>query len=434
MKPWRKVLLSIALALAGSVPGMPALAGAEASTVPTEGTQVVDRRPLLMISIDGLRPDAVLEADKYGLKIPVLRSFLTGGSYAQAVVNVNPTVTNPNHTTLVTGVSPSEHGIYNNRPFAPTAKLPQSYDAYAQIKAPTLWGAAKAAGLSTASIFWPVTRQASDIDFNVIEGNDEDDRKIADHAIALIEQKRPDLLTVHFVSFDHRQHEFGPFSAEGNAALERIDAEIGRILAAQRKVRPETIVAIVSDHGFDTARHQMNLNAALADASFIRLRGEGKDMSVSSWQAFAWYVGGSAMIVLRNPAQRNVGKRVFAYLRKLSEDPANGIERVYERKELAGRGIAPSVEFVVAFKRGFRMGNPLTGPLVATSTGGAHGAYSTAMLRPDMHSAFFIAGPGVAAGRNVGVIDMRQIAPTLAQVLRLSLPTASAPALSIRAE
>jgi len=432
MKLWRTIQFSIALVMATSLPV--GQAGAQTGAATPDDAEVSGRHPVLMISIDGLRADAVLDADKHGLKIPMLRSFLTGGSYAQAVINVNPTVTNPNHTTLVTGVLPAEHGIYNNRPFAPAAKLPKSYSSYAQIKAPTLWGAAKAAGLKTGSIFWPVTQRATDIDFNLVEGNDEDDAKIADDAIALIEQKNPELLTVHFVNFDHQQHEFGPFSAEGNAALERIDTALGRLVAAYRKTHSGGVVAVVSDHGFDRVTHQVNLNAAFVDAGFIKLSGKGDEQEVTSWKAFVWYVGGSAMVVLQDRKDQKTKASVSEYLQKLAAGPANGIERIYARDEYANRGLPPAAEFVVAFKPGYRMANAMTGPLVKESKGGAHGAFSTLNVRPDMHSSFFITGPGIAAGHNLGIIDMRQIAPTLAAELKVSLPAARAPVLPIRGQ
>lgn len=421
-----------AFASAGILPASPVGAQPDAAAVAAQPVPIADRHPVLLVSIDGLRPDAVLEAEKHGLKIPVLRSFLTEGSYAERVINVNPTVTNPNHATLVTGVLPAEHGIYNNRPFAPTAKLPKSYSIYSQIKAQTLWRAARDAGLKTGSIFWPITKQATDIDFNLIEGDDEDDRKIADDAIALIEQKRPDLLTVHFVRLDHQQHEYGLFSPEGNAALERIDTELGRVIAAQRRIYPDAVVAIVSDHGFDTVTSQVNLNAAFAEAGFIKLKGKGEGAEVTSWKAFVWYVGGSAMVVLQDRKDQKLRERVGDYLAKLADDPANGIERIYARGDYANRGLPPAAEFVVAFKPGYRMGNAMSGPLVKASKGGAHGAFSTKAVRLDMHSSFFITGPGVEAGRNLGVIDMRQIAPTLAGELKVSLPAARAPILAIR--
>ncbi|HSX55004.1 MAG TPA: ectonucleotide pyrophosphatase/phosphodiesterase [Sphingomonas sp.] len=429
MNLWRTLRVSIAAAAIVTFTATSATARHEA---PGKAAEAQTRHPVLLISVDGMRPDAVLEADKYQLNIPVLRSFLKEGSYARQVVNVNPTVTNPNHTTLVTGLLPLEHGIYNNRPFAATAKLPKGYSAYAEIKAPTLWGVAKKAKLRTASIFWPVTKKAHDIDFNLVEGNDEDDQKIADDAIALIEQKRPDLLTVHFVAGDHAQHEYGPFSAEGNAALERIDTQIGRVVAAHRKAYPDSVVAIVSDHGFDKVTHQVHLNAALAEAGFIKLSGEGDDRTVTSWKAFAWYVGSSAMIVFENPRDEQTKTQAVDYLQKLAADPANGIERIYPRAEYANRGLPPGVAYIVAFKPGYRMGNSMSGVLVKKSKGGSHGAFSTRDVRPDMHSSFFITGPGIVAGKNLGTIDMRQIAPTLAGELKVSLPSAKAPVLPIR--
>lgn len=406
---WRTIQVSILVALIAVSSGGVVDARAAA------------RRPVLMISIDGMRPDAVLAADRHGLRIPVLRGFLDKGSYAEAVVNVNPTVTNPNHTTLVTGVLPSEHGVDNNRPFAATATLPPSYNNQpSRIRAPTLWHAAKAAGLTTASIFWPVTRGAADIDFNLTEGSEEDDARIGDDAVALIERHRPELLTIHFVAFDHRQHESGPFSPEAKATLERIDTAIGRIIAAERKAYPDAVVAIVSDHGFFGVTHQVNLNAALVEAGFITLdKGE-----VTSWRAFIWYVGGMAIAVLHDPGDEETRTRLYALLQTLARDPDNGIERIHTRDEIAGVGLAPESEAVVALRPGYRMGNAMTGPLVQPAKGGAHGAFSSATLRPDMHSSFFIAGPGIAAGRNLGTIDIRRIAPTIAEQLQVRLPSA----------
>lgn len=385
-----------------------------------------DRHPVLMVSIDGLRPDVVLQADRHGQKIPALRGLLRDGSHAQAVVNVNPTVTNPNHTTLVTGVLPAEHGIYNNRPFAPTEKGAAGYSAYSQIKAQTLWGAAKAAGLKTASLFWPVTGDAGDIDFNPREGSDEDDAKIADAAVALIKTQRPDLLTVHFVSLDHEAHKHGADSVEARAALERIDTALGRVIATTRQADPKSVIVVVSDHGFADLSQTVNLNVALVEAGFITLDETG---AVQSWTAFAWYVGGSAMIVLRDPGDAVTRGRISAVLNKVAEDPRNGVARIYTRAEVADQGFAPEVALVVALETGYRMGTALKGPLLTAASGGGHGAFSTRTVRPDMHSAFFMSGPGVTAGKNLGVIDMRRIAPTVAGQLGVSLPAARFPAL-----
>src|SRR5262249_1751149 len=116
------------------------------------------RVPLVLISIDGLRPDHVLQPDRFGLKIPELRRLLKEGAHASGVHGVMPTLTYPSHTTLVTGVAPAVHGILSNRPFDPENRNLEGWVWYAEdIKARTLWDAAADAGLVTSSVDWPVT-------------------------------------------------------------------------------------------------------------------------------------------------------------------------------------------------------------------------------------------------------------------------------------
>ncbi len=120
---------------------------------------------VLMISIDGMKPEYVLQADAHGLKIPFLRSMLRDGVHAAGVTGVWPTVTYPSHTTLLTGVSPSLHGILDNVQFDPRRTFDGAWYWYAdEIKARTLWQAAHEAGLSTASVGWPVSVAAKGVD------------------------------------------------------------------------------------------------------------------------------------------------------------------------------------------------------------------------------------------------------------------------------
>ena len=74
-------------------------------------------------------------------------------------------MTYPNHTALITGVWPSEHGILNNQLFDPEHKLAGAWCWYAEsIKAPTLWDAAHQAGIATAGVSWPVSVDATSVD------------------------------------------------------------------------------------------------------------------------------------------------------------------------------------------------------------------------------------------------------------------------------
>src|ERR1700676_2665664 len=86
------------------------------------GQEPTPRTPVILISIDGLKPEYVLGADARGLKIPNLRRFLKAGSYSPGVHGVVPTLTYPSHTTLITGATPAKHGVYSNTTFDPFRK------------------------------------------------------------------------------------------------------------------------------------------------------------------------------------------------------------------------------------------------------------------------------------------------------------------------
>lgn len=74
-----------------------------------------ERRPLIVISVDGLDHRYLRDADKLGLKIPTLRKLMREGEFTGGLIGVVPTITWPSHTTLITGVTPREHGILGNR-------------------------------------------------------------------------------------------------------------------------------------------------------------------------------------------------------------------------------------------------------------------------------------------------------------------------------
>jgi predicted AlkP superfamily pyrophosphatase or phosphodiesterase len=412
---------------------------------------------LVMISIDGLRPDYITAADTHGAKVPNLRRFLKEGAYAEGVAGVVPTVTYPSHTTLVTGVWPVKHGILANTTFDPLQKNYQGWYWYTEdIRVPTLWDAAAKAGRATASIQWPVTVGAH-ITWNIPEfwrANTEDDAKLLQavstpgllaearseigayrggtdasvegdenrgrYAQWMLEKKHPGLLTLHLIALDHIEHEAGPFSPEAIAVLESLDAVIGKVREAAERLAPgRAYVAVVSDHGFAKTDAQLNLFPAFREAKLFSVDDKGK---IADWKAMPWVTGGSAAIVLKDPADAATLAQVRELLAKLASTPANGIDRVLDADELHKRGGYPTASFFVSLKPGWRTGYALEGSILSkTKPGGTHGELPDL---PDLRAAFFLTGPGVPAGRSLGVIDMRDIAPTLAHEARLSLPSA----------
>jgi hypothetical protein len=417
--------------------------------------QPVQSPLLVMISIDGLRPDYVTAADAHGARVPHLRRFLTEGAFAQGVVGVIPTVTYPSHTTLITGVSPATHGIFANTPFDPLRENQGGWYWYSEdIRVATLWDAAARVGLSTASVQWPVSVGAR-VTWNVPEfwraGTPDDakllravstpglmaelepevgaypraltvesDEQRVRWAVRILEKKRPNLLTLHLIALDHVQHVTGPFTPETLATLERVDAMVGTLRAAAETLAPGGAhIAIVSDHGFGKTTKQLNLHSEFRRAGLFMTAARGK---VTDWKAMPWTAGGAIAVVLKDPADAATREQVKALLDRLAADPAHGIDRVLDEAALRARGGFPTAAFVVGLKPDWHAAASLTGSLVSPAAmAGAHGHLPDLA---DLHAAFFAVGPGVPAGRGLGIIDMRDIATTLARSLGLSLPAA----------
>jgi predicted AlkP superfamily pyrophosphatase or phosphodiesterase len=409
---------------------------------------------VLLISVDGMKPEAVTDAQSHGLKVPHLRAFMAEGAYASGVRGVLPTLTYPSHTTLLTGASPAKHGIFDNTTFDPKLRNQRGWYWYAEdIKVPTLWDAAAAAKLKTANIYWPVSVGAK-ITYNLPQiwraGTDDDlklqhalstpgleqdlsadlgrypggmeetvaeDEIRARFAIRLLEKKRPGFFTVYLTGLDTEEHASGPFSPKSNQTLERLDAVVGSLRAAAEKAAPgRATVCVVSDHGFAAVEHDVNLYAAFLEAGLFSV---DKDNQVTDWKAMLWPAGGSAAVMLADPKDEPLRARVKALLDKLASEPANGIDRIWSEQEVRrGRGF-PDAAFLVSFKIGYEMAYSLSMPLVTPPSNlGMHGYVPE---RAEMRSSFFIVGPHVLKGKSLGEIDMRQIAPTLADVLRVHL-------------
>ena len=116
-------------------------------------------------------------------------------------------------------------------------------------------------------------------------------------------------------------------------------------------------------------------------------------------------------------------------LEKLAADPANGIDRVLDADGLHRRGGFPLASFLVGLKPGWEMASSLTGPVLSKRAAGVGGTHGHLPDLPDLRAAFFLVGPGVPAGRSLGLIDMRDVAPTLASRAGLALPGAEGKAL-----
>jgi hypothetical protein len=444
--------------------------------------QKAPQKPLvILISIDGLKPEAVLQADAHHLRVPNLRAMVHDGAYAEGVTGVLPTLTYPSHTTILTGVAPGKHGIYSNTTFDPYNKNAQGWYWYAEdIHVPTLWDAAHAAGIRTANVYWPVSVGAQ-IDDNLAQlwrtGTEDDlklqravstknlitnleidakvpgapdtaamdaapghypgseDETVADdevrakYAVELLHLHHPRFMTVYFTGLDTQQHKTGPFSPEADAVLERIDALVGQLRSAAESEDPHhTYICVISDHGFAPVQHDVNLYEEFLAAHLITLN--PTTHTIESWRATLWPMGGSAAVILHDPTDTATKTEVDTLLAKLAADPANGIDRILPQSEVLRDGGLPNAESIVSMSPGYELGYQFTGPLVTPgANGGMHGYPPD---RPEMRSTFLLTGPTIPANHSVGQIDMRSIAPTLAHLMNAPLPTADLPPLTLK--
>jgi predicted AlkP superfamily pyrophosphatase or phosphodiesterase len=430
---------------------------------------------VLLISLDGLDARYLREPDKYGLKIPTLRRLMSDGVTAlRGVVSVYPSVTYPNHTTMVTGAQPLRHGIFANEVFNPSAPMSNAWAWFArEIRTDTLWDAAKREGLSSAMISWPVSTGAGDWNVpeiwklgtspsnfpatlaemtahqrpaglmaEVLQHNpavyskvtrDEGDDMRTGFAEYIIENKKPQIVLVHLFDLDHFQHDYGPFTPEAVAALEKSDAYVARLLAALDRAgtRAETAVVITSDHGFRAYTTHIRPNVILARAGLIKSREEkNPDGTVrhvlTEWRAWAQSNGGSCAIFLNDANDRDALDRALLAFRNLvavetggSHPGGKSLLRILNQREVGKEGGNPKAAFMLETTEGYAFSGSLAGePIVEGKRRGAHGY----LPQPaDYRASFIASGARVTRRGDLGEIRMIDIGPTVAQHIGLKL-------------
>jgi predicted AlkP superfamily pyrophosphatase or phosphodiesterase len=414
---------------------------------------------VVMISVDGLMPDYWQKADALGLKVPNLRRLMAEGASAR-VVGVLPTVTYPSHTTLVTGVPPRLHGIGANTLFDPEELSGGAWRWYtSEIRVPTLVSAARSKGLVTASVSWPVS-VGEFADYNlpeywrpgsmhpydltmlgllaaprgILEAFAADrgrplpypftDDERTEATVYLLKKHRPALQLLHIFDLDDAEHDHGPLTPQALAAVEKSDAHIGQVLMAldAAGLRQETLVAIVSDHGFLPVTQGRSPNVVLRDAGLLKVDAKGK---IVEWQAVFHSSTGSAALQVKADAPAGTVEKVRALFAPLAPDPANGIREILGADEVRAFGGVDS-QLLLNAREGFSFSRAAAGEWISTpSYKGAHGHVPN---RDELHATLILSGPGFARKGDLGIVPMTRIAPTLARALGITLsPEADRP-------
>ena len=391
---------------------------------------------VVMISIDGLRPDFYLD-DSW--PAPNLRQLMKQGTFARHMRSVFPSYTYPSHTAMLTGALPARSGICYN---APVGSKGEWNWFTRDIKVPTLWRTIKSAGMTSAAIEWPVSVDPN-ITYNIPEiwdPKDPEDRitEVRKYAtpglIEEIESKatgkldgysmneaylsmdahagmmaayifrtyKPHLLAVHFAGVDGQEHNMGREGDSVRLAVAAADRAVGEVLEAIERsgLKDSCTVLIVGDHGFSDLRIVMRPNILIKgiDASFVA-------------------AGGSAFLyVKKQGAQRQaVIQSVIARLDSLPVAHRN-MFRIIDRKELDVMGADSNAVLALAAFPGLVFSGAVKDSIFGTVKGGHHG-YDPRI--PDMYTGFIAAGAHINKGKEIPDLCVTDIAPLLARLLHL---------------
>lgn len=222
---------------------------------PLRGPVAATDHLTVMVSLDGFRPDYLTR----GLT-PNLNAIAAEGVRAQSVKPSFPTITFPNHYTLVTGLRPDHHGVIANLMDDPVLGHfdKSSDDPRWWNGGLPLWVSAEQAGIKSGSVFWPGSfaqihgvRPSYWLPFKKTTAGER-----VDQALAWLDQpadRRPGFLTVYLDEADVAGHTYGPAGAEQDKAIAALDAAIGKLIdGLKRRGRwGDTDLVVVSDHGME---------------------------------------------------------------------------------------------------------------------------------------------------------------------------------------
>lgn len=365
--------------------------------------------PVILVSLDGFRADYLRRG-----ATPTLARLAREGAWAAEGMRPSfPSLTFPNHYTLVTGLRPDRHGIVNNAMEDPAvAENPKfslsNVDANADRRwwdgGEPIWVTARNAGLRAATVGWP----GSEAPVRGVRPQKwthyDDDTPMAlriDQALAwlaLPAEKRPQFLTLYLPEPDHTGHEAGPDSTETTARLRQVDAQIARLVAGLRRLRllDRAQLVIVADHGMAAVRRDRVLYL--------------DDMVAAD----------RVRVVTSGPVSGLTPKDAEAEARLLAPHPHLRCWRKAEVPPAFHYGANPRVPPVVCLADvGSQLQTREAAAKWKSFNRGQHG-YDPAA--PEMRALFLAHGPAFRPGSRLPMFDNVDVQPLLARLLGVSAP------------
>jgi predicted AlkP superfamily pyrophosphatase or phosphodiesterase len=242
------------------------------------------------------------------------------------------------------------------------------------------------------------------------------DHNVAAIASYVIKKDKPNLMTIHFFSVDHYEHEEGRTGPLVKAAVSDADSSVGIVITALKEagIWDKTVLIVTGDHGFVDVTWNVNPNVWLVKAGII------KDVKTDNWKAQFFSAGGSSYLYLKDKKDSNTLAQVMNILGS-NPEAEKKLFTIIDRKKLDAAGANPEVAFALSGTGGTSFGNSMTGDAVKPGHGGAHGYF------PDfreIQTGFIACGPGIRKGSIINEMNLRDIAPVIAKLLGITFPSA----------
>ncbi|MGI6115163.1 alkaline phosphatase family protein [Luoshenia tenuis] len=411
--------------------------------------------------------DAMVFEDLSTLRtLPNFKRLIENGSRVERVRSIYPTLTHPIHVAIMTGCYAGKTGIPNNDRFIPGDLNSPWYNRLDEVQVPTLFHAAKAAGLTTAACRWPVTACGEDvIDYIVPEvmdlDLDENDlegtyRKLGSGPIMeqivkpnlwrlkgnahpqsenfsiacaadIIRRYKPNLLMTHPCMVDSTRHGTGLFNEHVTHALALTDGWLGQLMDAVRAagIEETTDFVVLSDHGHLEITRAVCPNVFLADEGLIRTDAAGNLMD---WDAYVKSCALSAQVYLKDPADAALHDRVYALLTRMASEGIYGFSQVLTAQQADARyHLSGDFSFVLetdgftSFSDDWR--RPAVRPLDTSDYRYGHSTHGH-MPEKGPQPPLLCMGPSFRQGVVLETVPIVDEGATFAKVLGLTLPLA----------
>jgi alkaline phosphatase D len=405
--------LSVALGLAAQTP----------QVIHTDhgpnSAQAQKQHYVVLVSLDGFRWDY---ASRYGAT-QLLALGKQGATAPQGMIPSYPSLTFPNHYAIVTGLYPEHNGLVANSFFDPARQQAGILARYSigNAQAVTdgswysgtpLWSLAESQGMRTACLFWPGSEAEiagqRPTDYATFDDQRDEASELSriDQVLAwlkLPEATRPHFITLYYSDVDHAGHAFGPDAPETKAAVQKVDALVGKLHTDLVATHLPIDLIVVSDHGM------------------AKIQGDW--INLDKFADLADFDTAGQLLYGKREEDR---VRVYNQLKHASEK-----FQVYRLKDVPAG---------LHYNQNPREGDPVivpTGPYAIRAHGpalnpdgtpkpdrapeaGSHGFDPATM--PEMKASFFAAGPDIVPGKTVAPFENVNLYPWIAHILGLNAP------------